>query len=113
MNQLDTFSLLIRYVPISNHLIVNKNERFCVAVRNCFCDVNSELCHKLVDIFRSHITKIAPILSVAAFARMIFSVHHRMYTEFYMFNQDTLGRYADRIANAKWEVKELGMEHNG
>ncbi|KAJ0778354.1 hypothetical protein HanLR1_Chr02g0070801 [Helianthus annuus] len=22
-------------------------------------------------------------------------------------------RYADRIANAKWEVKELGMEHNG
>ncbi|KAL8546965.1 hypothetical protein ACS0TY_006612 [Phlomoides rotata] len=22
-------------------------------------------------------------------------------------------RYADRIANAKWEVKELGLEHNG
>ncbi|GAB2231111.1 hypothetical protein Droror1_Dr00027398, partial [Drosera rotundifolia] len=21
--------------------------------------------------------------------------------------------YVDRIANAKWEVKELGMEHNG
>ncbi|XP_058199985.1 uncharacterized protein LOC131314987 isoform X1 [Rhododendron vialii] len=23
------------------------------------------------------------------------------------------GRYVDRIANAKWEVKELGLEHNG
>lgn len=22
-------------------------------------------------------------------------------------------RYVDRIANAKWEVKELGLEHNG
>nr|GFD18101.1 syndetin-like isoform X1 [Tanacetum cinerariifolium] len=25
----------------------------------------------------------------------------------------TTAKYADRIANAKWEVKELGMEHNG
>ncbi|KAL8529339.1 hypothetical protein ACS0TY_006668 [Phlomoides rotata] len=24
-----------------------------------------------------------------------------------------LSRYADHIANAKWEVKELGLEHNG
>lgn len=23
------------------------------------------------------------------------------------------GRYVDRISNAKWEVKELGLEHNG
>jgi len=22
-------------------------------------------------------------------------------------------RYPDKIANAKWEVKELGIEHNG
>jgi hypothetical protein len=26
---------------------------------------------------------------------------------------NVLFRYPDKIANAKWEVKELGIEHNG
>jgi hypothetical protein len=26
---------------------------------------------------------------------------------------NVLSRYPDKIANAKWEVKELGIEHNG
>ena len=42
--------------------------------------------------------------------------------EFSTYNFRTLQRflmissfysYVDRIANAKWEVKELGLEHNG
>jgi hypothetical protein len=26
---------------------------------------------------------------------------------------ECVSRYPDKIANAKWEVKELGIEHNG
>lgn len=29
------------------------------------------------------------------------------------FVENAFCRYVDRIANAKWEVKELGLEHNG
>lgn len=31
----------------------------------------------------------------------------------FMVDHGLIRRYVDRIANAKWEVKELGMEHNG
>lgn len=34
-------------------------------------------------------------------------------TLFVVLTGSTFSRYVDRIANAKWEVKDLGLDHNG
>ena len=73
------------------------------------------------EYLKCHSSFVETYFSDCTSAQDLLSVYHpcRLYARSVSYDVNNvcltwlIGRYADRIANAKWEVKELGMEHNG
>lgn len=57
--------------------------------------------------------KIPCSIKLALSCPKVLAFSYFLFSHGYNFSILMLARYADKIANAKWEVKELGLEHNG